>query len=80
MKRVYVCGSFKFLSQIEELEEMLRKENVVYIVDPDVHIGQSVSVDFGCAYARNKLTCLMHPIHDLLVMNSVKGAIQASKY
>jgi hypothetical protein len=30
MKRVYVCGSFKFLSQIEELENMLRKGNIEF--------------------------------------------------
>ncbi|MBS7619664.1 nucleotide pyrophosphohydrolase [Candidatus Bathyarchaeota archaeon] len=32
MKSVYVCGSFKFLSQIEELENMLTKENIVFMV------------------------------------------------
>lgn len=32
MKSVYVCGNFKFLSQIEELENMLTKENIVFMV------------------------------------------------
>ena len=32
MKSVYVCGSFKFLSQIEELENMLTKENIVFVL------------------------------------------------
>jgi len=32
MKRVYVCGSFKFLSQIEELENMLRREGIEFVV------------------------------------------------
>jgi len=32
MKSVYVCGSFKFLSHIEELENMLTKENIVFMV------------------------------------------------
>jgi ABC-type uncharacterized transport system substrate-binding protein len=44
MKRVYVCGSFKFVSQIEDLENMLRKENIEFVT--------SKSLDargiFGC--------------------------------
>jgi hypothetical protein len=32
MKRVYVCGSFRFLDKIEELETKLRKENIECIV------------------------------------------------
>jgi len=32
MKRVYVCGSFRFLDKIEELETMLRKEDIESIV------------------------------------------------
>jgi ABC-type uncharacterized transport system substrate-binding protein len=38
MKRVYVCGSFKFLSQIEELEKMLRKESIEFIVSKSLDI------------------------------------------
>jgi hypothetical protein len=38
MKRVYVCGSFKFLSQIEELEKMLRKESIKFIVSKSLDI------------------------------------------
>lgn len=39
MKSVYVCGSFKFLSQIEELANMLINENIVVLVSKnlDVH-------------------------------------------
>jgi hypothetical protein len=39
MKRVYVCGSFKFLSQIEDLENMLRREGIEFVVSKslDVH-------------------------------------------
>ena len=32
MKRVYVCGSFRFLDKIEELETRLRKENIECVV------------------------------------------------
>jgi hypothetical protein len=32
MKRVYVCGSFRFLDKIEELEKRLRKENIECVV------------------------------------------------
>ena len=38
MKRVYVCGSFKFLSQIEELEEMLREENIKCVVSKNLDV------------------------------------------
>jgi hypothetical protein len=31
-KKLYVCGSFKFLREIEELERKLRRENIVYII------------------------------------------------
>jgi nucleoside 2-deoxyribosyltransferase len=30
MKRLYVCGSFKFLREIEELECMLKEKNIKY--------------------------------------------------
>ena len=30
MKRLYVCGSFKFLREIEELECKLKEENIEY--------------------------------------------------
>ena len=32
MKRVYVCGSFRFVDKIGELEMMLEKENIECIV------------------------------------------------
>jgi ABC-type uncharacterized transport system substrate-binding protein len=32
MKRVYVCGSFRFVDKIEELEARLKKENIEWIV------------------------------------------------
>jgi hypothetical protein len=30
MKRLYVCGSFKFLHEIEELEHKLKEKNIEY--------------------------------------------------
>jgi len=30
MKRLYVCGSFKFLREIEELERKLKEESIEY--------------------------------------------------
>lgn len=30
-KKLYICGSFKFLHKIEELEEKLQRENIEYI-------------------------------------------------
>lgn len=44
MKRIYVCGSFKFLSQIKELESMLRKEKIKFIVSK----GLDVRGILGC--------------------------------
>jgi len=38
MKRVYVCGSFKFLSQIEQLENMLRKESIEFVVSKSLDV------------------------------------------
>ena len=38
MKRVYVCGSFKFLSQIEELEDMLKKESIKLVVSKSLDV------------------------------------------
>jgi hypothetical protein len=38
MKRVYVCGSFKFLSQIEELENMLRRESIEFVVSKSLDV------------------------------------------
>ena len=44
MKRIYVCGSFKFISDIERLEELLNAENLEFVM--------SKSLDFrgilGC--------------------------------
>ena len=38
MKRVYVCGSFKFLTQIEELEKMLCKEYIEFVVSKNLDV------------------------------------------
>lgn len=32
MKTVYVCGSFKFMSQMKELEKKLKKENIEFMM------------------------------------------------
>jgi len=100
MKRVYVCGSFKFIDKIEDLERSLRaagvefvvsksldprgisgclekihQADVVYVVNPDGHVGKSVSVDIGYAYARNKPIYLMHATNDPPIMDLVKGIL-----
>jgi len=36
MKRVYVCGSFKFLNRIEELVALLQAEGVEFLVSRDL--------------------------------------------
>jgi hypothetical protein len=36
MKRVYVCGSFKFMNKIEELEVMLQAGGVEFLVSKDL--------------------------------------------
>jgi nucleoside 2-deoxyribosyltransferase len=36
MKRVYVCGSFKFINKIEELEALLEAEGVEFLVSKDL--------------------------------------------
>jgi len=38
MKRVYVCGSFRFLSQIEDLENMLRREGIEFVVSKSLNV------------------------------------------
>jgi len=38
MKRVYVCGSFKFLSQIGDLENMLRREGIEFVVSKSLDV------------------------------------------
>jgi len=38
MKRVYVCGSFRFMDKIEELEMMLKKENVEFLVSKNMDV------------------------------------------
>jgi len=36
MKRLYVCGSFRFLREMEELEHMLREENLTYQISKEM--------------------------------------------
>ena len=38
MKRVYVCGSFKFINKIEELEGLLRAESVEFVVSKSLDV------------------------------------------
>ena len=38
MKQVYVCGSFRFMDKIEELEMMLKKENVEFLVSKNMDV------------------------------------------
>ena len=38
MKMVYVCGSFKFLSQIGDLEDMLRREGIRFVVSGSLDV------------------------------------------
>jgi diphthamide synthase subunit DPH2 len=35
MKKVYVCGSFRFLKEMEELEERLKGENLEYEISKE---------------------------------------------
>jgi diphthamide synthase subunit DPH2 len=35
MKKVYVCGSFRFVHELEELEERLKKENLEYEISKE---------------------------------------------
>jgi hypothetical protein len=36
MKRLYVCGSFRFVQQMEELEAKLKKENIEYQMSKEI--------------------------------------------
>ena len=36
MKRIYICGSFRFVNQIEELEKRLTKENIEFEVSKNI--------------------------------------------
>jgi hypothetical protein len=38
MKRVYVCGSFKFMDKIEELEKLLQSEGVEFVVSKSLDV------------------------------------------
>jgi len=39
MKRLYVCGSFRFAHEVEQLEERLREANVEYQISKRVDSG-----------------------------------------
>jgi len=100
MKRLYVCGSFRFIREMEALEHMLKEENiqfqiskemdrrgilgclkkvddadVIYVVNPQGYIGKSVSIDIGCAYAKNKSIYVMHPVDDPPLMDLINGVL-----
>jgi len=36
MKRVYVCGSFRFIKDIEALEKRLKEENLEYLISKEM--------------------------------------------
>ena len=38
MKRVYVCGSFKFMNKIEELVALLQAEGAKFLVSKDLDV------------------------------------------
>jgi hypothetical protein len=98
MKSVCIIGSFKFLKEMLDFEDRLRKENikcfgprkeqsilscfdkldkadVVYVVDPNGYVGNSVSADMGYAYAKNKLIYASDPITDLPLMDLISGVL-----
>lgn len=38
MKRIYICGSFRFVNQIEKLEKRLSKENITFELSKNVDV------------------------------------------
>jgi nucleoside 2-deoxyribosyltransferase len=98
MKKVCVCGSFKFYKEMLDLEDKLRKEgiecfgprkeksilkcfdkidkaDIVYVVDSNGYVGNSVSADMGYAYAKNKPIYASNPIDDLALMDLINGVL-----
>jgi hypothetical protein len=98
MKSVCIIGSFRFLKEMLDFQDRLRKENiecfgprkersilncfdkidkadVVYVVDPNGYVGNSVSADMGYAYAKNKSIYASDPINDLPLMDLVSGVL-----
>lgn len=102
MKSVCIIGSFRFLKEMLDFEERLRKENikcfgprkehsilrcfdkidkadVVYVVDPNGYVGNSLSADMGYAYAKNKATYASNPIKDLPLMDLISGVLSVEE-
>jgi len=100
VNKLYVCGSFRFVPEMSELEARLRTKgveyqmskeidsrgilgcwkkiddaDVVYVVDPRGCVGNSVCVDIGYAYARNKPIYALHSIDDPSVMGMIRGIL-----
>lgn len=126
MKRVCLCGSFKFFDQIlklekffvdrgvtcyrpnpfkyrdeshpssfiglwhslpylEKLKESKQAElahfrkidnaDVIYIVNPSGYIGNSVTLEIGYAYAKEKTIYSLEPVKDFTVMSIIRQAI-----
>jgi nucleoside 2-deoxyribosyltransferase len=100
MRKVYVCGSFRFKREMEELEHILEKEdiehqiaktknnrgilgclkkiddsNIIYIVNPGGYVGNSVCVDIGYAYAKNKPIYALNELGDPPLMSLLQGTL-----
>jgi hypothetical protein len=104
MKKVYVCGSFRFTREMEELDRVLEEENIehqvaktkdsrgilgclkkiddsniIYIVNPGGYVGNSVCIDIGYAYAKNKPIYVLHELVDPPLMSLVRGTLSFEK-
>jgi nucleoside 2-deoxyribosyltransferase len=67
-KKMSSCGILGCLEKIDEAD-------FVYVVNPDGHVGRSVCVDIGYAYAKGKPIYVMYPIDDPPVMQMVKEVL-----
>jgi hypothetical protein len=59
--------------------DKIDEADVVYVVCPNGYVGNSVSVDMGYAYAKNKLIYASNPISDSPLMDLVSGVFSSGE-
>ena len=55
--------------------DKIDKADIVYVVDPNGYVGNSVSVDMGYAYAKNKPIYASNPTDDSVLMDLINRVL-----
>jgi hypothetical protein len=55
--------------------DKIDKADVVYVVNPNGYVGNSVSADMGYAYAKNKPIYSSNPLSDLPLTDLTMGVL-----